>query len=62
MATYENMELLGMQIDSIDNLLSALKLPLPPATHIAGLTQNLEKIVKNLRQVYIAETGDNPWE
>lgn len=62
MATYESMEVLGMQIDAIDNLLGALKLPLPPALHIAGLTPNLETIVQKLREVYIAETGDNPWD
>jgi hypothetical protein len=59
--TYENMERLGMAADTLDNLLHALNLPLPPAMHVAQLKAALPDLVKALREVYVAETGDNPW-
>lgn len=59
--TYESMELLGMQIDTLENLQGALKLPMPASLHVQGIQLSLPDVVAALKRVYIAETGDNPW-
>lgn len=59
--TYESMELLGMAADKLDNLYHALMLPLPPAMHVAQLKAALPEVIAQMRKVYTAETGDNPW-
>lgn len=59
--THENMESLGMAADTLDNLYHALLLPMPPAMHVAQLKAALPEVIKKLRAVYVAETGDNPW-
>ncbi|WP_428414441.1 hypothetical protein [Methylibium sp.] len=59
--THESMELLGMQIDTLENLQGALKLPMPANLHVQGIRGSLPDVVAALKRVYIAETGDNPW-
>ncbi len=59
--TYESMELLGMAADDVNNLLGAMQLPLPAEQHLAMLKPALFKIMERMREVYILETGDNPW-
>lgn len=61
MATYESMEMLGMQADTLENLLGAMKLPLPAQMHLDMLRPALEGVMQKLREVYVLETGDNPW-
>jgi hypothetical protein len=61
MSTYESMELLGMQADTLNNLLGAMQLPIPPETHLAVLKTELFKVMEKLREIYVLETGDNPW-
>lgn len=57
----ENMERLGTAADTVNNLLGALQLPMPPAFHVEMMKRELFKLMEELRAVYIAETGDNPW-
>jgi hypothetical protein len=60
--TYESMELLAMQAETLDNLIGALSLPMPAQVHLYQLKARLPEIRDALRRVYTAETGDNPWE
>lgn len=55
-------EKLGLLIDGIDNLAHALQIPMPAHLHIEGLKESLPKKVKELKEVYIEITGENPWE
>lgn len=59
--TRENMEALGEQADTLDNLLSAMQLPLPPQMHLDALRPSLLQVMEKLREIYVAETGYNPW-
>lgn len=61
MSTYESMEVLGEQADTIANLLAAMNMPLPPQLHLDALRPALTDVLAKLRQVYVTETGDNPW-
>ena len=61
MSVYESMEVLGNAIDSIENLLAAMPLLLPPAVHLEALKPSLEGVVEKLKGVYRVETGDDPW-
>lgn len=57
----DSMELLGAQVDTIENLLAAMSLPLPPQLHLDALRPALTSVAENLRRVYVSVTGDNPW-
>lgn len=57
----ENAEKLGKASDTIDNLIHAMQLPLPPATHLAALKASLPALRDELRKVYVSETGQDPW-
>lgn len=59
--TPQHIEEIGLVADSINNLLGALALPLPPQMHIEGLKPNLFSLMERLREVYVAEAGENPW-
>jgi hypothetical protein len=60
-ATKENMERLGEAADTLDNLYHALLLPIPAQIHVDQLKLALPKIIAALREVYVAEVGDDPW-
>ena len=60
--TYESMELLSMQAETLDNLIGALALPMPAALHVEQMKRKLPAIRDALRKVYVVETGDNPWD
>lgn len=57
----ERIEKIGQLSDTIDNLLHAMQLPLPPKMHLDSLKGNLESVRDELREIYTEETGDNPW-
>lgn len=61
MDKYGTMETLGNQIDTLGNLLGAMKLPMPAAMNLEMLKPALEGVVKKLREVYTLETGEDPW-
>jgi hypothetical protein len=46
----------------IDNLIGAMQLPMPPVFHLERLKVALPEIRDTLRLIYIAETGEDPWE
>ena len=57
----EQMERLAEVAETLDNLIGALQLPLPPAMHVDQLKVHLPELRDKLRAVYVAETGENPW-
>lgn len=57
----QNLGELGDAVDTLSNLLAAMKLPLPPQLHIDGLTASLPRLRDKLRDVYVSESGENPW-
>lgn len=57
----EQAERIGEVADRLDSLAAGLVIPLPPAMHIDMLKSILPQLRDELRSVYVAETGDNPW-
>jgi hypothetical protein len=55
-------EALGQLIDSIDSLAHGLNLPLPPKMHVEQLSIALPEKVKQLKEVFVEITGENPWD
>jgi hypothetical protein len=60
--TEEQLEEIGQLSDTADNLLGASELPLPPQMHIEGMRGGLTDIRNDLRRIYRAISGDDPWE
>lgn len=58
----ENIYILEDVINSIGNCLAALVLPMPPEVHLECIKQNLDKYIEQLKDIYINETQENPWE
>lgn len=56
------LEKLGQAIDRVDSLAHGLVLPMPADFHLQQLKKILPEIVKELKDGYVAVTGDNPWE
>jgi hypothetical protein len=52
----------GELIDTLDNLVHAMELALPPAVHVKHLKSNLAELVKDFKATYVDATGENPWE
>ena len=48
--------------DTLDNLIHAMKLPLPPEQHMKHLAESLPHCRDVLRRVYAAEEDYNPWD
>ena len=60
--TKQATDALGLLSDRIDNLLGALQLPVSPAMHVSQMKAHLPEVRDELRHIYFALTGDNPWE
>lgn len=56
-----NAESLGELSDRVDNLIGALQLPMPPQFHVDRLKAALPEIRNDMREIYLNETGENPW-
>jgi len=59
--TKENIEKLGRLIDQIDNFKHALNIPVPADIHVKGFKESMPEWVEALKQIFIEETGENPW-
>jgi hypothetical protein len=55
-------EILGQAIDRLDNLTHGLQLPMSDTFHIVQLKSILPEVVRELKQGFVAVTGENPWE
>lgn len=58
----DKFENLGQEIDRIENLWYGLSLPMPAEFHLQQLKVILPEIVKNLKNQFVAISGENPWE
>ena len=58
----ENDEKFGELIDRLDNLNGALQLPMPPAMHVTQMKIALPEVIAGLKEVYVGNYGENPWE
>ncbi len=57
----DKFEKLGQLIDSIDNLAHALNFPLPPQMHVEQMKLLLPDKIKELKEIFVEITGENPW-
>lgn len=48
-------------IETIDNLLGALELPMPAEFHVNQMKRELEEVSTKLKQIYVEEEDENPW-
>jgi hypothetical protein len=55
-------EQLGLLADRIDNLLGAMQLSMPAQFHLDQLKAALPGLRDQLRLIYIAESGEDPWD
>lgn len=62
LSDYESIEEFGEVIDRIDNLLGALELPMQAEFHVNQMKHELSEISEKLKQIYVEEEGENPWE
>lgn len=51
----------GFAADTLDNLIHAMSLPMPPAFHVDRLRGVLPGVRDRLREAFVAATGQNPW-
>ncbi len=58
----EHLAKLGRLADTADNLAGASKLPMRAEMHVEQLRSGLERMSKELKALYVAMSGDNPWE
>ena len=52
----------GEQIDRIDNLLAVLKILMLAEFHVNQRESILKDLSDKLKQIYVEENVDNPWE
>jgi len=57
-----DIEELGLQADSLDNLVAGFNLPFPAEFHVEQLKKILPEISQKIKDYYEATTGENPWE
>ncbi len=56
-------EQLGLAIDRLGNLATALDIPMPAEAHLKALREALPEIVQELKDLYPAVTGEpSPWD
>lgn len=48
-------------VDTIDNLLGALELPMPAEFHVKQMKHELKEVSEKLKQIYVEEEDENPW-
>lgn len=57
----EKLDRLGALADTVDNLLAAENLPLPPDLAKRARCASLEDLRDKMRELYIDASGENPW-
>ena len=55
------MEEIAEAIDTLENLIAALQLPMPPATHLSALRQALPELHGQLKHAYLSAGGEDVW-
>ena len=49
-------------VDSLENLIAALKMPLPCEMHVEALRGTLPDLRDKLKRAYLAAGGENVWD
>lgn len=49
-------------IDSIDNLLCALDIPMNAEFHVNQMKHELKQVSDKLKDIYYEEEGESPWD
>ena len=49
-------------VGTLDNLLGALEIPMPAEFHVKQMKEELKEVSSKLKQIYIEEEDENPWE
>lgn len=60
--TISQIEELGRLADTADSLVGASQLAMPPAFHVTQLRNGLRSISQQIKALYEAIYGVNPWE
>ena len=58
----EAMETIGQQADTLENLLAATTIPMPPEFHLKMLRQSIPDVIELLKKSVVTVTGENPWD
>ena len=53
---------IGQLADTLDNLLGAMNLPMPPVFHLKQLKESLPEVSAKLKSIVVRVSGANPWE
>lgn len=48
-------------VDTIDNLLGAMKIPMPDGFHVKQMKHELKEVSDRLKRIYVEEEDENPW-
>ncbi len=60
--TEENLEELGQIAELAETYFCGAKIPFDDKMHKEALAAGMQKICKRLKALYVAESGENPWE
>lgn len=58
MSNSDNLERLGLQIDKLCNLRTALQMPLPAQMHVDCLREQLPEVINEIHEAYVALGGE----
>jgi hypothetical protein len=58
----EARDVIGRDIDRLDNLHHATKLPMPPSFHLQQLQAQLPELIEDMKDHFADAFGCDPWE
>ncbi len=58
----EAMEKLAEMVDRLDNLSSAVQLPMPADLHVQCLRESLPELQAEAKEIYLQLGGENVWD
>jgi hypothetical protein len=58
----EQLQQIGRLADKCDDYAAASRLPMPAPFHVAQLRAGLEDLSRELRALYVAIAGRDPWK
>ena len=56
------MEQIAEVIDTLDNLVAAMTLPIPAEVHLSALRVALPELLDKLKAAYLAAGGEDVWD
>jgi len=51
----------GEVINTVDNLLGSLEIPMPAEFHVKQMKRELKEVSDKLKRIYVEEEDENPW-